>query len=137
MGAVIQKMTARLAELGASGPAWAWPLPNGSPARKLIDDEICAAQNRTGYNEPVRTSLPPLPPPTPPSPSPPTPPLPPPGPPPSPECARALKQYCPKPFKKGFKWCLACTRGNHTLKPVCEYISRVDYCRNASVVLSV
>ena len=58
---VVASMTVRVAELGLSGPAWAFPVPEGSLLAKQLADEMCLEQDATGFTEPVRTSLPPPP----------------------------------------------------------------------------
>ncbi len=56
LASTVESMTARLVELAASGPPWAFPCDD-----KTICDEItaenCAAQDKTGFIEPTRTSL--------------------------------------------------------------------------------
>eukprot|EP01045_Picozoa_sp_COSAG04_P030766 COSAG04_NODE_5459_length_1611_cov_10.940936_2_plen_181_part_00 len=56
LAGTVESMTARLVELAASGPPWAFPCDD-----KTICDEItaenCAAQDKTGFIEPTRTSL--------------------------------------------------------------------------------
>eukprot|EP01047_Picozoa_sp_COSAG01_P087839 COSAG01_NODE_20393_length_956_cov_1.568261_1_plen_171_part_00 len=118
LAGIVRNMSARLATLAASGPPWAFPCPKSAAICKTLSDEVCAQQAKTGYEEPVRTSLPPIPPPPPP---------PPPGPRPAPaDCGKALTKYCPLPFES-YDDCLACTR-KHANKPICSPRARQTYC---------
>jgi len=67
----VAALAARVAELGAGGPPWAWPLQGD--VLKQVDADMCAAARTTGVFEPLVETPPP---PTPPTPAPPTPPTP-------------------------------------------------------------
>ena len=115
-------MTARVAELAAAGPPWAFPCPNGVAACKELAEENCAQQDRTGFLEPTRTSLPPLPPPPPP---------PAPGPPGGDPCKAALHAHCDREKFPDYEKCLACSRA-HANSPTCSPRQRQHYCNGTS-----
>ena len=92
---IVQHMRQRLAEAGASGGPWAFPI--GKSVYSTLEAEICEQEWQTGFIEPVRTNAPPPPSPTP-------------GPPPPPwkPCMDSLRQHCPCNHFKTAPPCEAC-----------------------------
>lgn len=111
--AVVKQLTARLLEAGATGPPWAFPIPKGA-VFALLNSEICAQEQATGYFGPVRTTCPPLPP------------TPPPPPPVWQPCIKAMEKHCPYAKPPNYPACVKC--GSN----VCNRTVTVDkYCHRA------